>query len=183
MKFKNLFLLLLLTITAISCKDEAKKQDGSVPTQEENVAPDNTFKLALTLVAKKDDDFCLLYTEDGSLNFKDGVWQHVKGLESEQAIQFVLPNDKFPTELRLDLGKNPNQDDLIVKSLKFEYAGKVREIKGAEIGTFFRADAAKCTYDITTGVIRGLVKDGVKQSPSLYPHENVLSIELPKLAK
>lgn len=183
MKFKNLFLLLFITITAISCKDEAKNQENPAPAQEENAAAANAFKVTLTIVVKKDDDFCLLYTEDGSLNFKDGVWEHIKGLDNEQTIQFSLPNDVFPTELRLDLGKNSEQDDLLLKSLKFEYAGKVRELNGPQIGAFFRADGNKCSYDYTTGVIKGIVKDGKKQSASLYPHEGVMAAELPKLTK
>ena len=138
MKFKKLILLFFITITAISCKDE-KKQDGPAPAQEETAAPANTFKLDLTLITKKDDDFCLLYTQDGSLNFKDGVWQHIKGLDNEQSIQFVLPNDVFPSELRLDLGKNPDQEDLVVKSLKFEY--KTRQSSAFSILLFIISTA------------------------------------------
>lgn len=178
MKFKNLFIVLLLTVTVISCKDEAKNQDNSAQPQE--AAPvANAFKVTLDVVAKKNDDFCLLYTEDGSLNFKDGIWKEVKGSDKDQTIEFYLPENAFPTQLRMDLGKN--QDEILLKTVKFEYNGKTREIKGFEIGVFFRADASKCSYDATMGVITPLVKEGKKEAISLYPNEAVMKAELPKL--
>jgi hypothetical protein len=183
MKFKNLFLLLFLTITAISCKEEGKDKEGSAQGQEEIAPASNAFKVTLNMVTKKNDDFCLLYTEDGSLNFEKGVWKVIKGSESDQLVEFYLPNDEFPTQLRLDLGRNPEQDDILIKSIKFEYLGNTRELKGAEIGVFFRADANKCTFDPVTGLVKALVKDGKKETPSLYPHESVFAAELPKLAK
>ena len=88
-----------------------------------------------------------------------------------------------------ELGKNPlaggrmkrKYMDIVIKSIKFEFDGNVREIKGFEMGVFFRADDTKCTFDSTSGLVKSLVKDGVKQSPSLYPHESVQAAELPKL--
>ncbi len=180
MKFKNLFLVLFLTVTAVSCKDEGKNQENEA-TEVEVAA--NAFKVTLSFVAKKDDAFCLLYTEDGSVNFKDGVWKEVRGSEGEQTIEFPLPNDSFPTQLRLDLGKNGVQEEIVMKSIKFEYAGKTRELKGTEMAAFFRPDYSKCSFDAETGIIKAIEKDGKREVPSLYPHENVLAAELPKLAK
>lgn len=178
MKFKNLFLLLFLTLTAISCKDQAKK-DENVQQQAAAGTPANTFKVTLTLVAKSNDDFCLLHTEDGSLDFKEGIWKEVKGSDGDQTVEFSLPENAFPTQLRMDLGKN--QDEILLKSVKFEYNGKNREIKGFETGVFFRADASKCSYNPTMGIIKALVKDGKKEPISLYPNEAVMAAELPKL--
>jgi len=184
MKFKSLFFLFLSVIVATGCKkesDNTTKEEGVKPATEEVVA--NTFKFTVNAVVKKDDDFCLLFTEDGSLNFNDkAVWKGVKGSENEQAIEFVLPNEAFPTQLRLDLGMGSDQDDITIKSIKMEYGKNVRELKGAEMGIFFRADASKCTFDPVTGVVKALVKDGKKQNSSLYPNEAVLTAELPKLA-
>lgn len=179
MKFKSLFIALFLTVTAISCKDEAKKEENGSQNQEVVETSANTFKVTLTIVAKSNDDFCLLYTEDGSLNFQDGIWKAVKGSDSDQTIEFSLPENVFPTQLRMDLGKN--QDEILLKTLKFEFNGKTREIKGFETGVFFRADASKCSYDATMGIIKPLVKDGKKEAISLYPNEAVLKAELPKL--
>ncbi len=179
MKMKINFLFILLLLTVVSCKEKENNSDSNVEKQE--VAA-NAFKLTLNIIAKKKDNFCLLYTEDGSLNFNDGIWSQSKGSESEQAIEFALPKDVFPTQLRLDLGKNKEQEDLVIKSIKFEYQGKIRELKGAEMGVFFRADASKCSFDAITGVVKAIVKDGNREY-SLYPNEAILAAELPKLAK
>lgn len=179
MRLKNLFLLLFLVLTTISCKDEAKKDENGAQVQEAVAQEANAFKVTLTLVAKNNDDFCLLYTEDGSLDFKEGIWKEVKGSDTDQTVEFSLPEKAFPTQLRMDLGKN--QDEILLKTVKFEFNGKSREIKGFETGVFFRADASKCTYDATMGIIKALVKDGKKEAISLYPNEAVMKAELPKL--
>lgn len=178
MKFKNLFTALFISILLISCKDESKKQteEGQNPEVKEATS---SFKVTATLVAKKDDDFCLLYTEDGSINFKEGIWQNIKGSGNEQNVEFLLPENVFPTQLRMDLGKN--QDEVLLKSVKFDYQGKSREVKGYELGIFFRPDPTKCTYDPTLGIIKAIVTDGKIQPISLYPSEAVLAKELPKL--
>jgi hypothetical protein len=179
MRLKNSLILLFVILTAISCKDETKKDNNGEQSQEAVAPSANAFKVTLNLVAKSNDDFCLLHTEDGSLDFKDGIWKEIKGSNDDQTVEFYLPENAFPTQLRLDLGKN--QDEILLKSVKFEYNGKSREIKGFETGVFFRADASKCTYDATMGIIKPLVKDGKKEAISLYPNEAVLAAELPKL--
>lgn len=176
MSLKNVFLMLLLVI--FGCKEEQKNKIVEQDNQEVSA---KTFKMTLNAVVKNNDDFCLLYTEDGSLDFEKGIWKEVKGSDNEQDIVFFLPEKTQPSQLRLDLGKNIEQQDIVVKSIKFEYDRNVREIKGLEIGVFFRADASKCTFDYSTGLVKALIVEGVKQAPSLYPHETVQSIELPKL--
>lgn len=178
MKLK--ILLVALVLVVVSCKDEPKTENEQVDNQEVKVA-EKTFKLTLNTVVSKNDDFCLLYTEDGSLNFEKGIWKEVKASENEQSIVFILPEEVQPSQLRLDLGKNPEQQDIVIKSIKFEYGSNSREIKGFEMGVFFRADDTKCTFDATTGVVKALNVDGVRQIPSLYPHESVHAAELPKL--
>lgn len=177
MKLK--FFCILLFLSLVSCKDN---ENSSGKESEKQEVAANVFKLTLNIVAKKKDDFCLLYTENGSLNFNDGIWKGINGMDNEQAVEFSLPKDVFPTQLRLDLGKNKEQEDLVIKSIKFEFQGKVRELKGAEMGVFFRADASKCTFDAITGVVKAIEKDGIREY-SLYPNESVLAAELPKLAK
>ena len=66
---------------------------------------------------------------------------------------------------------------------EIEYKGKTRQIAGSELITFFRADENKCSFDPASGVIKAVVKDGVRQFPSLYPQEANLKPEIEKLAK
>jgi hypothetical protein len=173
---RHKFLIILTFFIAISCKENSTSSENEPQNQA------NLFKVTVNAIVKKNDDFCLLYTEDNSLNFNDGIWKEVKGSENLQPVEFYFPNEVFPSQLRMDLGKNSEQEDITIKSIKFEYLGNVREIRGPEIGVFFRADDSKCTFDSATGTIKALSKDG-KKSASLYPNETILAQELPKLAK
>lgn len=179
MNIKNLVLAFSL-LALFNCKNEtANNSNGSIT--EENTP---SFKVTANLIAKKDDDFCLLFTEDGSINFKDkAVWKKVLGSEKEQAVEFWLPKDAYPSQLRLDFGIKSELDEIVIKSIKMEYGKNTRELKGKEISAFFRADDSKCTYDSETGIIKPLIKDGKKQNCSLYPHESIQAVEIPKLAK
>lgn len=181
MKSKKIFLLLFLFLTILGCKDNLKTNDSTIGQLEDVVAQD-VFKVTINMVVKKDDDLCLLFSEDGTPNFKDGVWKRVTGLENEQVVQFDMPSDKFPTLFRLDLGKNKDQEDIKINSIKFEYKAKTREIKGEEIGVFFRPDDSKCFFNSSSGIIKAIVKDGKRETPSLYPHEAIQKVELQKLA-
>lgn len=173
---RHKFLIILIFFIAISCKENSTTPENGQQNQA------NLFKVTVNAIVKKNDDFCLLYTEDNSLKFNDGIWKEVKGSENLQPVEFYFPNEVFPTQLRMDLGKNSEQEDITIKSIKFEYLGHVREIRGPEIGVFFRADDSKCSFDTSTGIIKALNKDG-KKSASLYPNEAILAQELPKLAK
>lgn len=179
MKLNKFVLLLVVALSVISCKNETTTETK----KEEAVMPTNSFKVTVNVVVKKDDDFCLLYTQDGTINFKDGVWKGVKGSNNEQAVEFFLPEDVYPTQLRLDLGRNKEQEDIEIKSVKFDYLGNLLELVGPQVGVFFRADGSKCTYDYERGIVKAIMKGNERQSPSLYPHELVQAQELPKLMK
>lgn len=180
MNVKPLFFYLFLLLT-FSCKNE--KDIDSLEIVRPQLT-DNVFKVSLKVTVKKDDDFSLYFTTDGTTDFKaDPIWMSVKGSSEEQKITFSLKKEIIPTQLRLDFGMKKDQEDIILKSVVLEYNGKKREIIGAELGTYFRADDNKCTFDPATGIIKALVKDGVRQNPSLYPQEKVLNQEIDKLAK
>lgn len=178
MKLKYIILVLLVSLSSVNCKN-----DKADTEKQQAETPKNVFKVAVKILVKKTSNFCLLYTEDGSINFKEGVWQEVKGSPNEQTVEFNLPEDVFPSQFRLDLGQNPEQEDIVLKTVIFDYLGNTRVLEGPQIGVFFRPDTSKCTYDASTGVIKSILKDGVKQFPSLYPHESIQAAELPKLAK
>ncbi len=179
MKTKFALLILIASAAFTSCKD-SKNENKS----EELAIDDTQFKVTTNVIVKKDDDFSLFYTEDGSIDFKgDPIWISVKGSESVQQVVYKLPKDVFPTELRLDFGMKKDQDDIVLQSVDLEYKGKKRTIAGAELGNFFRPDESKCSFDPLTGIIKAVVKDGVRQFPSLYPQEANLKPEIEKLAK
>jgi hypothetical protein len=181
MKTKQILLFLMFTALFTGCKNEKSIDSLDVVKPEEVV--ENAFKVTLEVIVKKDDDFSLYYTEDGSIDFSKiaPIWVGVKGSESPQKVVFTLPEEVLPTELRLDFGMNKAQEDIILKSVTMEYIGKTRTIGCPELVSFFRADDNKCTFDHVTGTIKALVKDGVRQYPSLYPHETMLMPEIQKI--
>lgn len=181
---KNKFLLLSFSCfftIFFSCKNETPIDELEVVKPEAVNVGTNIFKVTLNVIVKKDDDFALFYTTDGTTDFKIApIWQAIKGNSDVQQIKYNLPQDIFPTQLRLDFGLKQNQEDIELKSVVLEYKDKKREISGAELAVFFRADNNKCSFDGT--MIKAIVKAGVKESPSLYPQEAILGPELKKLA-
>ncbi len=171
----KLLSLILFTALFTSCKDQKET------TPEANKPAEPIFKVTVNAIVKKDDNFAFFYTEDGSTNFKiEPTWLDLKGSDAPQDIVWNLPADVYPTELRLDFGIKPDQEDVVLKSVTLEYNNKKKVFTGAEIGNVFRADESKCTFDPATGIIHGKMVDG-KKIPSLYPNEKALGEELTKL--
>lgn len=180
MKARIILSIVLASTFFLSCKND-KSTDSLDAVKPEEVTVDNVFRVSLNVIVKKDDDFALFYTEDGSINFQDKpIWQGVKGSENSQEVKFALADGVYPTQLRLDFGLKKDQEDIILKSVTFEYRGNKRVIAGSEIINFFRADGNKCTFDPATGLIKGIVKNGEKQCASMYPQEANLGPELKK---
>ena len=180
---KNYYFSLLIAsiFVFVGCKNENTDASNPVSQVEETV---KQFKITVSFIASKKDDFCLLYTEDNTVNFgENGVWKSIEGSENEQKVEFELPTDVFPTHLRLDLGIKPDQSDVTLKSVILEYNGNKKEIVGQELGMFFRADENTCTFDPVTGIVKSNIENGVRQNPSLYPQEPTLKQEIEKLAK
>jgi len=180
MILRKVFWISFLALS-FSCKNEKDIESLEVVRPQ---LVEKSFKVTLSLVLKQTDDLSLYYTTDNTTDFKiDPIWVNVKGSKNSQEVSFVIENDKTPTQLRLDFGMNPKQEDIVFESISLEYNGKKNEIKGANLGLIFRADETKCTFDNGSGVIKALVKDGVRQNPSLYPHEKILIEEIEKITK
>ncbi len=183
MKTRIILAIVLMTTFFVGCKNEKSVDSLEVVTPETIV--DKTFKVTLNVILKKDDTFSLFYTEDGTTDFSKTapIWKAVKGSDAEQSVVYNLPEEVFPSQLRLDFGLAKVQDDITLKSVILEYKGKKREIVGPELASFFQADLNKCTFDASTGIIKAVIKDGVRQFPSLYPQEKMLKPEMEKLAQ
>lgn len=175
MKTKLLFVA-FFALLFTGCKDEKKEQEAPAPKEPQ-------FSVTFEMTVLTDDDFALLYTEDGSTQFGENViWAQVKGNPAPQMITYTVPEGRYPTQLRLDLGlKEPK--DVIFHAVSFDYAGKSKKITGEDLKFYFRADTSKCVYDPVTGAITPVEKDGKKLNGSLYPMEATLGPELMNLAK
>jgi hypothetical protein len=126
MRTKFLIAVVVLLGIFSSCKNE--KSLDSLEVVQPEVIEDNSFKVTLGVIVKKEDNLSLFFTEDGSIDFKgEPIWQGVKGSESVQQVVYTLPDGVFPTQFRLDFGMNKEQEDIVLKSVVLEYKGNKRE--------------------------------------------------------
>jgi hypothetical protein len=183
MKAKFIMALTVFVSVFYGCKDENKQQEPDAKKTEEVV--NNSFTVTLDIVAKKDDNLHLYYTEDNSINFTEeqSVWAEIKGNEAAQKVVFKLPEDTLPTDLRFDIGygKNIEQKEIVVNNINFEYFGKSFNIKGNEIANYFYPNKESTILDATTGIL-SRVKVDQETAPSLYP-QITLKQELLKIIR
>ncbi len=182
MKTKILIVSVLFFSVLFSCKDNKKDENTSVDNKE---ITNTSFVVTLDLIIKKDDNLHLYYTEDNSINFSEekSAWAEIKGSEISQKVVFKLSEDVLPTDLRLDLGygKNPEQKEIIVNSISFDYYNKSFTIKGNEISNYFYPNKENTILDSATGTL-SRIKIDQETAPSLYPHTS-LEEELMKLTR
>lgn len=183
MKTKFIVLLVALFSIFLSCKDEKSVDNLEVVKPETEV--ENFVKVTLKVIVKKQDDFALFYTEDGSVNFFDvkPIWQGVKGSDVEQDVVFSLPEGIFPTQLRFDLGLKQDQENVIIKGLKITYKDKTFETYGSDFFKYFRADENQCKVNTATGEVTANNDNGKRKVPSIYPHQDILGKKLENLGK
>ena len=114
MKNTILGALILLLTTLTSCKNEKSVDNLEVVTPQ---VVDESFKVTVDVVVKKDDDFCFFYTDGSGPAFKDPIWTGVKGSETPQKVTYTIPDENFPSEIRLDFGMKKDQEDIVLKSV------------------------------------------------------------------
>lgn len=159
------YLLSVLLLAFVACKEEEKKVEKVVEVP--------TFNLSFDLVMQKDDKIHLYYTQDETVNFNEenSVWVDLKGSNSVQTITFKLPEDVLPTNVRVDFGSgvNEEQSDVELKKFKMEYTGKEVIAEGDKIFEFFYINESNTQRLEGTTTLRKLDKKQVV-GPMLYPH-------------
>lgn len=182
MKTKIILGIFFLTILFTGCKNE-KSVDNLELVKPEVV--DTNFKVIVDVIVKKDDDFALYYTTDGSINFFSipPVWQGVKGGEGVQQVTFIVPDEIIPTQVRVDFGMKQDQPDIVLKKMTLMYMGKTFILEGTKIFDYFQADVNQCAADSATGTITAKVKEGKRLTPSIYPNPELLGKEIELLTK
>ncbi|NHM02736.1 hypothetical protein [Flavobacterium difficile] len=162
-------------LSLISCKEEKETNNTT-----KKVVSD-LFVVKLNVQGKKDDTFHVYYTEDKSLNFdeKKTVWAEFSNVSGNNLeVQYKLPKDVLPNQLRLDFGIN-NPDGVVIDKIDISYLGKKFELKGKEISNYFRPNEFCTSYDSITNKYKPLKKG---DNISLFPLEK-LPTELEKLFK
>ncbi len=180
-KIKALLIIMLINLFS-SCKDGKSVDELNVIKSE---VEDNLYRVSLKVIVKKQDDFALFYTEDGSVNFFGikPLWVAVNGSETEQDVNFILPEGVYPNQLRFDLGLKENQENIIIKGLKVTYKDQIFETYGSDFFNYFRADENQCKVNQSTGEVISNIENGKRKVPSIYPHQDILGKKLENLGK
>lgn len=135
------------------------------------------------VVMKKNDSIQVFYTTDGTINFNEpqSFWVKVKGAETNQTVELALPKDSVPSQLRIDFGRNPEQDDIILNKVALSFNKKTFEIEGKDIYSYFRLNDSYAALDVKTGQLKRKIK-GQLNGPSLYPNADNLKHKLQELS-
>lgn len=134
MKNKFSVLLLAITMSIVSCKNEKTTDKETVKVEQ-----DNSFKVVMDLIVEQDDSFQIYYNEDGTNDFSPENYVNVdiKGKPEHQEIVFKLPEDVLPKQLRFDIGSNKEQKEMKIIAFKMEYLDKKFEAKDTLFWNYF----------------------------------------------
>lgn len=134
MKIKKRLVIFILGFL-ISCNSKNKSEEKQVEDKllqslvrkgVDNKDLKNTFLVILNVLANKNDNFQLFYTEDYMLSFNEdqSIIKLISDANDYQNIVFTLPSNVLPDRLRIDVGSNRNQKVIKIKSLLFRYNDK-----------------------------------------------------------
>lgn len=178
MKITKFLVLLLITVSLISCKkEEAKPEVAKVP---------DVFTFTLNAVVKTDDDFQVFYKEDNDpqtpFDEESSVWSGgIKGSENAQDIVIKFPEGVYPTQVRFDFGQK-KQDEILVNSMTMSFAEKSFILKGSDFFNYFIPDEKFVKIDKAASKIIPIEQEDGKFDPMLFSNSN-LTLELTKLGQ
>lgn len=180
MKTNKFLILLLVTVSLISCKKEESK-----PAEEVVAAPE-VFTFTLNAVVKSDDDFQIFFKEDNNPESPyeevNSVWSGgIKGSENAQDIVFNLPEGVYPTQIRFDFGQKM-QPEIVINSLKVNLKEKSFTLKGAEFFNYFTPDEKFVKVDQSASKITPIKQADDKYDPMLYSNTD-FSTKLSEISK
>lgn len=168
MKSKTLISLVIFSFLFVSCKKQG--DESSENTVEKNIK--QNFYVEVDASCVKSDDFTLYYTEDGTtlFNSENAVWKGIKGGKKMEKVTFELPEEKIPTDIRLDFGLKEAQDSVVVKNVKVNCYGNSFEIVGSDFFKYFVENKQfNAKIDAANGTLIILQKDGKYTTPYYYP--------------
>ena len=139
--------LILFLVVVFSCNNSNKEKEKQI---EETKAKElfrkienkndiyDYIKVQLEAIVEKGDNFQLFYSEDYQLSYsqKEMITVPVKGEMDVQKIVFNVPQNVFPERYRFDVGSNPNQEEISIKSLKVSYKNWIIDIPSDSISKY-----------------------------------------------
>lgn len=182
MKTKTFALALFCALVFAACKKDgdATETKGEAPKVEKE-----RFSVDLDVIAEKEDNFSVYYTEDGTINFNGdkAIWSGVKGGGQSEHLVFDFPEEIIPTNIRFDFGLNKEQGDVTLQKFKLTFYGKSFEARGSDFNKYFIPnDSIKTEIDQAAGTIKFLKNPKGYNPPFFYPQQAVLD-EIAKITK
>lgn len=120
--------IVFLVALIISCNE------SKVPKNEAN-----RIVVELYMEVSKKDQFEVFYRNTGEVyQTNKNVITDVEPSSLLQKIKFVLPQQVYPDYLRIDLGNNVNQEEMILENITIKYNSEVKVLNKKAIKKYFR---------------------------------------------
>ena len=124
----KIFNIAFLFILIISC------EESKVPKNEAD-----RIIIELYMKVSKEDQFEVFYRNtDEVYETNKNVITKVEPSSLLQKIKFVLPEQVFPDYLRIDLGNNVNQEEMILENITIKYNSEEKKFNKEAIKKYFR---------------------------------------------
>lgn len=134
MKGTSIFLItgLMSIIFLSSCRESNKASKTAIEHEDHLI-------VELLVKVPEDDSFEVYYrTEHEQYASNNRVATKVKGSSALQKVEFVMDQSVFPTYIRLDLGINQKQGDILLDQIVFKYNDAEHVFDKKEIKKYFR---------------------------------------------
>lgn len=144
----------------------------------------NKVIIKIETVIKENDSIRVFYTSDNTINFigEQAVWKKILGSNKNQEIVIEIPKNIEPNQLRIDFGKNVNNQEIILNKICVTYLESTFEAEGEEIYWYFRPDESNTILDKKKGILKRKLSTQIN-GPSLYPKGDKLNKKLNLLYK
>ena len=175
-KLISFIALIALMFSVLSCKNdkkEAQKEEKS----------DGSLHVIISAIVPKDDSFQIYWNEEGSDNFTAEKFVNIdiKGNEKPQDLDFKIPEQAMPKQLRFDLGSNKGQGTIKINSLKLKYYDKVFQCQAQDFWKYF-GNNTSIDYDKKTATVKFITNLPEGFDPIFGGTSNI-PVELEKLYK
>lgn len=168
MRLKTCLLYLVAFLVFSACKNNSKNNGNKIENAARTEEIDLEDRLIVTMNAlvPNDDNFEIYYRKkEEKFQPENKVSLKINGTEKVQELVFVLDVIEFPSYLRIDFGRNPNQNNLRLESLSISFNENSHEFTIEELKKFFHPNK-NMKVDFESGEIV-LQKTGDKYNPYL----------------
>ncbi|WP_350293395.1 hypothetical protein [uncultured Croceitalea sp.] len=132
-------IILVICFLSLLCCKKGKRENQTISPQIEQFKQAK-LELIIEVIVQQDDVFELYYYEQGEKTFssQNFVYNRINGKNEVQEITFVIPVGIYPERLRIDLGKNNEQEEMFFNGAKLIFGKKEYVFSKEEINEQFK---------------------------------------------